>query len=286
MSRPRVALVILSYNRADLLAECLDAVKARTDLDGVEVVVVDNASKDGSAAMVRERFPWVRLVQSEANRGFAGGVNLGMVTVPAGAYALLNSDALVTDGWLARLESTLAATGDGIVGGLELDPAGQTRFGGDETSRPKAQRVPVPSDTVSFACALISHRVVERIGYLDHGYFMYHEDWDYCHRARAAGFPVVFDPAVEILHGGEASFKTQTSAWRTRVRTASRLRYQLIHWPAGRIARSLLREPLLFGYWLKEGTPGPYLKGVWETVRSAGDIRRRRRDLTGFVPPK
>lgn len=282
----RTAVIILTYNGRHLIDACLAAVRANTDLSTTQVVVVDNASKDGTADHVASVHPWVRIVRNQENLGFAGGVNTGMVAVKADGYVLLNTDAIVKPGWLARLVESSSSPGVGIVGAMEMLEDGRPRFGSPEAAEPDPMRRPlVPCERVSFACALIRREVIDRIGYLDHGYFMYHEDWDYCHRAKGAGFGIVFDPAVEVVHPGEASVKTQPNAWRTRVRTVSRLRYQLIHWGDARLARSLWDEVRIFGYWVKQGTGAAYLRGVGQAMRQLPDIRRRRRAPLEFLPP-
>lgn len=282
LSRPRAAVIILTYNGKHLIDACLDAVRAHTALDGVRVVVVDNASTDGSADHVAQHHPWVTLVRNGQNLGFAGGVNSGMAAVDADAYVLLNSDALVTQGWLERLLRTAQGHDAGIVGGLEVGEDGRPRWGPDLP--PIEQRQPEDREVVSFACALIRRDVVERIGFLDHAYFMYHEDWDYCHRAKAAGIRILYDPAVVVVHPGEGSFKSQVPAWKARIRTASRLRYQHSHWGVGRRTRALLREPLMAGYWAKQGLLRPYLAGVRTAWADRKAIRARRRAITAYLP--
>lgn len=284
---PRIAIVVLSYKQPGLLATCLRSVQEHTDLRLHEVIVVDNASRDGSAEMVAREFPWATVLQNPENRGFAGGVNRGLVHAKADGYVLLNSDAQVQPRWLDLLiESAWSAPDVGLVGAMEVTASGASRWGGPEGAiRDPSRRAVTEEEAVAFACALIRREVIDRIGYLDHGFFMYHEDWDYCHRARAAGFRILYDPRVEVIHVGEASFKTQAQAWRTHVRTVSRLRYQFIHWPTGRLLRSTGRELLMLAYWIKEGQPGPYLRGWRDTVRARKDIRRRRRDLTAYLRP-
>lgn len=277
----RVAVVILTYNGRHLIDGCLAAVRANTDLAQAEVVVVDNASTDGSADHVARAHAWVRLLRNRENLGFAGGVDTALAAVDADAYVLLNTDAQVTPGWLDRLVATAQATGAGIVGALEVDEAGKPRWGPDLP--PVAERVPEERDVVSFACALIRREVVRRIGYLDHGFFMYHEDWDYCHRARAAGFRVVFDAAAVVIHPGAGSFNAQVPAWKARIRTASRMRYQAMHWTLWRRLQSAFREPLVAGYWAKQGLLVPYLQGRADAWRARPGMRRHRADPTGYV---
>lgn len=279
--RPQAAIVILTYNGRHLVDPCLAALQANTDLRKAQVVVVDNASQDGTADHVAAAHPWVTLLRNRENLGFAGGVDTAIAAVDADAYVLLNSDALVQPGWLDRLLATASMPGVGIVGGLEVDERHRPRWGPDLP--PVGERMQEDRERVSFACALVRREVVDRIGHLDHAYFMYHEDWDYCHRARAAGFRVLYDPNVVVVHPGEGSFKGQPSAWKTRVRTASRLRYEHTHFSRAERLRRLLREPLLAGYWAKQGLLRPYLQGVRQAWAMRHDIRRRRADPTGFV---
>jgi hypothetical protein len=284
MPDARVAILILLYNGRDLVDDCLAAVRRHTDLDGVTVAVIDNRSTDGGADHVEKAHPWVRLVRNEENLGFAGGVNRGIEAVPASAYVLLNTDALVTAGWLARLEATAAEDRRiGIVGAIEVTAPGLARFPEDAPLLADKAHPVVDLERVSFACALIRHAVVARIGLLDHGYFMYHEDWDYCHRAQLAGFRTVVDARVELVHPGRGSFNRQPGGWKVRVRTVSRQRYQLVHWPARRLWGSLGREALLFAYWTKEGHPLAYMQGCWTTLRTMPDIRRKRRAARGLA---
>ena len=281
----RLAIVILSYKRKDLLAQCLRCVQGTVDLDRHQVVVVDNASGDGSAELVERDFPWATVLRNDENLGFAGGVNRGLTHVRADGYVLLNTDAVPPAGWVERLaEVAWSAPDVGAVCAMEVHADGTARWETPESRiRDPRQRPVVELDRLSFACALVRREVIDRIGYLDHRYFMYHEDWDYCHRARAAGFRLLFDPTLEVVHPGGASFNTQASRWRWQVRTASRLRYQLIHWPVRDNLRTAWKEAKLFGWMAKNGFGGAYLRGWLQTVRDAGDIRRRRRQPAAFV---
>lgn len=280
MPAVRTAVLVLTYNGRHLIDDCLAAVRANTDLTDTKVVVIDNASSDGTADHVAVAHPWVHLIRNSKNLGFAGGVNAGFNAVDAEGYVLLNSDALVPPRWLDHLWSAAALDRVGLVGAVEVTAPGVARFHEDAPLlAERATRPVVDLERVSFACALVRSEVLDRIGPLDHGYFMYHEDWDFCHRAQLAGFRTVCDTRVELLHEGRGSFDKQPGPWKVRVRTVSRQRYELIHWPARRLWGSVLDEAKIFGYWTKQGHPLAYLHGCWTTLRTLRDIRAHRRAL-------
>lgn len=110
---PRVRVVVLNYDGGEMTLRCLDSLRALDyPADRVEVVLVDNASIDGIAERVRDEYPWVTLIESFHNRGFAGGCNLGIGDPASGAYdyvALLNNDAIAQPGWLRPLVDALEA---------------------------------------------------------------------------------------------------------------------------------------------------------------------------------
>jgi len=124
-----VAVVVVSWNTRELLATCLDSLAADVESGLADVVVVDNASSDGSAAMVSERFPWVRLIESRENLGFGRAVNLGALSAPdAGWIAAANADIVLRPGALQALVD--AGEADPAAGALAprlIDPDGETQ---------------------------------------------------------------------------------------------------------------------------------------------------------------
>jgi len=99
---PRVSIVIVTYKGVSFVASCLDTVAAQSYGDA-EVVVVENGSADGTAELIRNKYPWVRLVESPSNRGFSGGVNLGVERARGSLIALLNNDGHPAQRWLEEL---------------------------------------------------------------------------------------------------------------------------------------------------------------------------------------
>ncbi len=259
-----LSIIIVSWNVAGLLADLLDGLAQapirRAAPDGtipggsgpeVEVIVVDSASRDNSAAVVRDRFPWVRLIACEKNIGFTRGNNLALEIAQGRHLMLLNPDTLVHGDALNQLVEYLDAHPEvGIVGPHVLNEDGSTQ----STRR----RFPTPSTAIfestwlqGFAprrmldrfyvtdqpddgtfevdwvqgCALVARRAVyEQIGPLDEGYVMFSEELDWCKRAKNAGWRVVYLGSAHITHYGGKSTE-QVQAQKHVYFQTSKLRY-------------------------------------------------------------
>jgi GT2 family glycosyltransferase len=218
---PRVAIIILTYNGvADTLA-CLRSLAALSYPQcAVELVVVDNASRDGTPAQVRAAFPTVRVIENGANLGFAAGNNVGLRYALAQGFdyvLLLNNDTEVAPDFLTALVAAceaaprVGAAGPMIcyaerpdliwsAGGIINRRRGTTSMRGiGEPERGQFAQV----TTVDFAtgCALLLRRAaLERAGLLDERFFMYYEETEWCVRAARAGFHTVHVPHARIWH--------------------------------------------------------------------------------------
>jgi len=219
---------MVSYNCRDLLAECLRSIQAHSgDLD-VEVVVVDNASADGTVAMLAEHFPHVHAIASAENLGFAGGTNRAVAAASSDTLVLLNPDTEVRPGALARLAEALDRYPEvGAVGPSVYGPDGRLQhtchafprlwlslvaqfglhrflgrsriFGAYEMTwwdHAQTRRV----DWLSGVCIGTRRAVWDRVGPLDQSYFMYAEDIDWCYRLAQAGFDRWYVPDARIVH--------------------------------------------------------------------------------------
>jgi len=228
-----VSVVVLNYNTREHLRGCLDALHGvvPTSPEGleVEVFVVDNASSDGSADMVAADFPWVRLLRSPHNGGFAFGNNQALGHVRGDAVLILNPDTLVPPHGLAGLVEVLREHPEaGIVGPKLLRPDGSMhlacrrsfptppvsfyRLSGLSRLFPRSARfgrynltyvdpdLAIEVDSVCGACMLVRREVIDRIGMLDERFFMYGEDLDWCLRTREAGWTVRYEPSTVVQH--------------------------------------------------------------------------------------
>lgn len=214
---PRASVIIVNWNGKEYLPECLDSLKSQEYAD-FETIVVDNGSHDGSCELVRERYPWVRLVQLDENTGFATGNNAGLAAATAEAYIVtLNNDTRVEASWLTELIS--AAERDprvGMVGsrictwddpdridslGVVICPDGMSR-GSRRMARfsalslGKTEEILLPS-----ACAALYRlKMIEEIGFFDDDFFAYCEDTDLGLRGRLAGWRALLARDAVVHH--------------------------------------------------------------------------------------
>jgi len=222
---PTLDIVIVSYNTRGELAACLASLAAHPPAGLREIVVVDNASSDGSADAVRRDWPEVRLVQLDRNLGFAAANNTALRQSQSDLVLLLNSDTVVPSGAVDALIDRLTASGAVAAGPLLVDadgrpelsygpmltPAGELRQmlrGRLARSRTAIGRRYAAGlvarerevDWVSGACLLVSRAAALEAGFLDERYFFYEEDVDFCAALRARGGRVLFTPAARIVH--------------------------------------------------------------------------------------
>jgi GT2 family glycosyltransferase len=249
-SEPSVGVVLVSHNGLRFLDPCIDAVKA-TGYPRLEIVVVDNASTDGSVERLRTRHPDVTLLPQPVNCGFAEGSNIGIRHALQRDHAyvlLLNNDTSVdvrlvdalvsladphtlvapkSYDWDGRLINSHAGDMDWLRGRL------RERFFGrrDDEISPQAQEVGLADGS----CLLVPAGAFHSVGLLDEAYFLYYEDWDFVLRARREGYRVLFQPAASLRHyergtSGPSDVSPVTAYYTTR----NRLRFMRKHAPSRR----------------------------------------------------
>lgn len=232
----QLSIIIVSFNTKDLTRQCIQHVEKYAKDMAYELIVVDNASSDGSALMIEQEFPWVHLIRLRKNMGFAGG-NIPAMKQAKGRYVLLlNSDAFVSEDVLQNTVTYMDQhPGMGILGCKLTNP--------DGSLQPSARMLPSPLNKllhitglasrfpgsrffgrVDFswwdhsrprsvgwvvgAFFLIRGSCMAEIGLLDDRYFLYFEEIDYCLKARRKGWDVVFYPYAQVIHlGGQSAVK-------------------------------------------------------------------------------
>jgi N-acetylglucosaminyl-diphospho-decaprenol L-rhamnosyltransferase len=235
--KAEVAIVIVTYNSAGEIEECLESVFAQRDTVTQQVIVVDNDSKDHTVELVRSRFPEVELLIPGKNLGFAAGVNYGANHSDAEFVLLLNPDTVILDHAVDKIVTfARKRPGPALYGGRTLNPDGSVEPGscwgeptlwsmamfglGLTTLFPKHPLLDPESlggwnrDTarevgVITGCFLLTPKTVwDELGGMDERYFMYGEDVDFAMRARRAGYPSVICPDATLLHEGGKSSET------------------------------------------------------------------------------
>jgi len=266
-----LSILIVNWNVRDLLRDCLRSIdRGRGDLN-VEVIVVDSASSDDSAAMVAAEFPWVVLLPQAENVGFPRGNNIALAQARGDYLLLLNPDTVVVDDALAVMVAYLRENPDvGALGPQLLNPDGSVQSSRRrfptlatgffestwlEELAPGVLRryyaLDLPDDRTADvdwlvgACIMIPRAVYGQVGGLDEAYFMYSEELDWCRRIKAAGWRVVYHPAARIVHHVGKSSEQAVTARHINFQRA-KLRYFLkFH---GRAVTGILRNFLMASY--------------------------------------
>jgi N-acetylglucosaminyl-diphospho-decaprenol L-rhamnosyltransferase len=221
-----VSVVIVTYNALPWVERCLESVR------GLETIVVDHGSTDGTVELVRQRFPHARLIQQE-NRGLGGGSNAGMRVASGDYFLLLNSDAWAVGDAVERLAAFADSHPEGAVIGPKLlnpDCSLQRSVRGFPTLwrlateyfflrklAPDSRALNAfyaggfahdqvrEAEFLMGACLLVRRQAADTVGLFDEDFFMFSEETDWCYRFRQAGWKVLFFPGAEFVHVGGAT---------------------------------------------------------------------------------
>jgi GT2 family glycosyltransferase len=299
-SAPLVSVIVVNYNGADALPRCLEALVADSDDASAEVLVVDNASSDGSDSIAKaaaERDESVRLLRSPTNRGYAGAVNLALSEARGAFAAVLNMDVVVSPGWLDPLISFLNATPDAgavcplIV--LESDPGRINAAGQDvhvtalgfnrwlEEPRARAGAEPFRVSGLHGAAFLVRREDLEAIGGWDDSGFLYHEDVELSWLLTLAGKEIYCVPASTVSHDYHLTmfphklFLLERNRWSmllANTRTLTRLALSPL---------LALSELMMWGYCLLRGPS--FMRAKLDSYRWISTHRERIRERRRFV---
>jgi GT2 family glycosyltransferase len=219
---PFTSVIVVNYNGRHFLADCLGGLERQTlPRHRFEIILIDNASADGSAEYVRADFPGVRVVEASRNLGFTGANNLGFRVARGRYVVLLNNDARPEPGWLAALLG--AADGERmggvtsrvlfrneprVVNSTGLVPYRDGRAGDRHLRQPDGPATRLPGEVFggTGASLLLTRELLDDVGGFDSALFMYYEDVDLAWRARLRGWRFVYAPESVVYHvcGGSA----------------------------------------------------------------------------------
>ena len=279
---PHVSLIMLNWNGRQFLAQSLPSLLA-LDYPDFSVLVIDNASTDGSVAFVRQEFPRVEVHCNTRNLGFAAGNNVGLRRVQANIAVLLNPDIVVSRDWLRELvapmleDETIGIAGCKIYypGGRRLQHAGgyvsypravPGHYGLNETDCGQYDIVRDVDYVIGAALAL-RRDVLSKVGLLDEGFFLYFEDADLCTRARRAGYRVVYVPKATLVHVESALTEKGSDAYLRHMHT-SRWRFLLKHYDLDGVLQDTVPSELAWmdGRTLRERRAAA--RAYWSTLKS------------------
>lgn len=264
---PTLSITLLSWNVRDLLRACLASLPLADS--SVEVIVVDAASADGAAEMVRDEFPAVKLIASDENLGYTRGNNLGLRAARGHYLLILNPDTEIVGDALAQMITYMDVHPQaGLLGPQLVYPDGtiqstRRRFPTLATGifestwvQPLAPRRlldryyvrDLPDDAISEvdwlvgAALLVRREAYQQVGGLDESFFMYSEELDWCRRVKAAGWKVVYFPAAKVVHHEAKSSVQAPAATHIRFHTSKVRYFRKYHGP---LAAEVLRWFLL-----------------------------------------
>lgn len=272
-----LAVVVVNHNAGAYLRRCMESLRVSAGEARLEVIVVDNASRDGSPEAAIEERPGAELIRNRDNRGFAAAANQGIAATSAPFILLLNPDAEIIGGTLASFVKVAREhPRAGAIGALVRNPNGSIQ--------PSARRVPrlgealghaflgplIPNNPftrsytmagwdraserqvewVSGSAVLLRREALEEVGAFDEGYFMYVEDVDLSTRLRAHGWEVLFSPELEVVHQIGVSTRGQRGRM-ALAHSESIYRYFSKFRASG--ARALLKPFVRVALWLRAG---------------------------------
>jgi hypothetical protein len=268
-----ISNVVVNWNTRNLLKDCIDSILTTAGSLNPEIIIVDNASTDGSQDFIRASYPNISLLENQENVGFARGNNQGVNASHGRFILLLNSDAFLLPGALQKaLEQVQTNPKVGIVGAQLLNPDGSfqashTRFPTNwqeflilsglgrmlcrksyPSYGPEESKGPQIVDYVEGAFLLVRRDAYTQIGGLDESYFMYSEEVDLCYRMKNAGWEVWYHPEVEVVHIGGASSKQRKPQ---READLYRSRVHFMRKSRGDFAANLLKIQIFFFTGLK-----------------------------------
>ena len=218
-----LSIIIVNWNTKEYLLHCIDSILQKKGSIPMEIIVIDNGSRDRSGEEVKRQFPGLRLIENGRNLGFAKAVNQGL-RVSSGRYLLLlNPDTQLREGAIENLVSFMESHAEAGVAGAQLlkgDGSKQNsianfpslttellnknllrrlfpkKFPGKEKDYPE----PIEVDSVIGACMMVRRDVLDQVGLLDEDYFLFLEETDWCYRIKRAGWRIYHVPQAEAYH--------------------------------------------------------------------------------------
>ncbi|WYM03650.2 MAG: glycosyltransferase family 2 protein [Gloeotrichia echinulata CP02] len=280
-----VSIILVNYNGIDILPNCLNSIEKFIHTPNYEIIVVDNASTDGSPELVAEKYPHISLIRESENRGFGAGNNAGAKVAKGEFLFLLNTDTILTNNILPHLIELISTNSNiGVIGPKLLfpDESFQISFSPEIGIKGefKARKLHKHADNnnlhlieqdfqdikevdiVVGAAFFIRANLFNLLGGFDEKFFMYFEESDLCQRVRNQGYKILYTPHVSLIHIRGHSVKKISNKMAVEYRR-SQIYYYHKHRPMGEIL--ILRIYLIFKFFYEYlKTSNPY---SWEIIK-------------------
>ena len=295
----KISVVVVNFNGKRFLDDCLNSLYVQTYKD-YEVIVVDNASRDGSVEHIRSCFPWARIVENKVNLGSTGGNNSGIREAEGEFIVTLNNDTRLEKDFLERLAGPMSDPGIGMCGSKMVYPNGKINSTGLCLSRSGASwdRGASEEDLGQYdrqeeifgACAgaaLYSRKMLDEIGLFDEDFFIFMEDIDLTLRARCAGWRCIYVPGAVAhhLHGATAGVGSDLTVYygNRNIMWLPAKNYPLpflitcLPWILGRNLMALV-------YYTLKGRGRVVMKAKWDGLLGLPKIMAKRKTILRKVP--
>lgn len=284
MSEPKVSIITVNYNQAEETCALLESIRQQ-DYPAVEMLVIDNASRENPEQLILQRFPEVIFLRSEQNLGFAGGNNLALPYATGDYLFFVNNDAELTDGCIQQMlavfrEQPKAGMVSPLIcymhvngqpdviqyaGMTQVNPlTGRNYTVGNKETHSGQFTESTQTAYAHGAAMMIPRRVLEEVGPMDEGFFLYYEELDWCERIRRAGWQVWVQPLAKVYHK-ESLTVGKMGPLKTYYLTRNRIRFMQRNFSR----RQLLSFHLfLLLVTIPKNTALYVWRGEWENLRA------------------
>jgi GT2 family glycosyltransferase len=295
---PEVDILILNRNGKCLLEECINSIHKSTSYPEYKITVIDNNSSDSSILYLKKHHPNVSIIENERNLGFAEANNKAIKQTDSKYVILLNNDTEVRSNWLTPLVDVAEGNKETkIVSPKLIYEDGDPQYTGDkiilrESGVPTVINKLLSKIEKQFdfkkeiyrgigAALLIDRDLFTEIGYLDEEYIYYMEEFDFCLRAKGAGFSIKYTPDTTVVHKSRTTSETDPY-FEYYLRRKSRIRFYLLNYTISRLLIQVPAEVLTFGHSVKQGYIKWFLKAYLDSLEDIPSILERRKSRSQF----
>jgi len=292
---PLVSVIVLNYNAGELLLNCIDSL-TKSSYSNLEIIVVDNISKDGSQIKCKEKFPDIKLIQNKENLGYCGGNNIGIRNANGKFIVILNPDTIVDSNWIKELISAHDEFGDGLYQPkiLSLNEENIIQSTGNMLhvlgfgfARDKGKKINNKIEKIekigyaSGTCLFTSRKVLDKVGLLDEFLFLYHDDLDLGWRAAQIGINSYYVPKSKIFHVESYSLKWSAKKfyWLERNRKYCLLTHYSKETYEKMKFSLLLVDFFVWMFYISKGFLGAKIKAELEIKKNKDIIFRKYQEL-------